>query len=84
MVVADRNRLPISVCAESPTPHEVTLAVPTLLQMVLPDAPEILVGDNAYDSDCLDTELRFYGIELIAPHRCNPTAFSQDSYFVQV
>jgi hypothetical protein len=37
--------------------------------MVIPDAPKNLVGDNAYDSDKLDSELRRYGIELIAPHR---------------
>jgi len=26
----------------------------TLLQMVIPDAPQNLIGDNAYDSDRLD------------------------------
>jgi hypothetical protein len=62
MAVADRNGLPVSVCAESATPHEVTLAVSTLLQMVVPDA---------YDSERLDAELKFYGIEVIAPHRRN-------------
>jgi len=39
--------------------------------MVVPDAPQNLVGDNAYDSDRLDAELKFYGIEVIAPHRRN-------------
>jgi hypothetical protein len=29
------------------------------------------MGDNACDSDTLDTELRVYGIEGIAPHRSN-------------
>jgi hypothetical protein len=53
MAVADRNGLPVSVCAESATPHEVTLAVPALLQIVVPDAPQNLFGDNAYDSDRL-------------------------------
>jgi len=71
MAVADRNGLPVSVCAESATPHEVTLALPTLLQMVVPEAPQNLIGDNAYDSDRLDAELRFCGIEVIAPHRRN-------------
>ena len=37
--------------------------------MVVPDAPQNLIGDNAYDSDHPDAELRFYGIEVIAPHR---------------
>ena len=41
MAVADRNGLPVSVCAESATPHEVTLAMSTLLQMVVPDAPRM-------------------------------------------
>jgi hypothetical protein len=47
----------------------VTLATSTLLQMVVPEAPQNLIGDNAYDSDRLDEELSFYGIQLIAPHR---------------
>ena len=40
------------------------------------DVPQNLIGDNAYDSDHLDTELKLYGIEVIAPHRRtrkNPT-----------
>ena len=69
MAGADRSGLPVSVCVESATPHEVTLATSTLLQLVVPDAPQNLTGDNAYDSDHLDEELRFYGIEVIAPHR---------------
>ncbi|RZU43724.1 hypothetical protein [Edaphobacter modestus] len=71
MAVADCNGLPVSVCIESATPHEVTLATSTLLQMVVPDPPQNLIGDNAYDSDRLDAELSFYGIQLIAPHRRN-------------
>lgn len=78
MAVADRNGLPVSVCAESATLHEVKLALPTLLRMVIPDAPQNLIGDNAYDSDRLDTELRLYGIELIAPHRQNRRNATQD------
>jgi hypothetical protein len=39
--------------------------------MVIPDAPQNLIGDNAYDSDQLDTQLKFYGIELVAPRRRN-------------
>ena len=47
MAVADRNGLPVSICVESATPHEVKLAVPTLVQMVIPEAPLNLIGDNA-------------------------------------
>ena len=71
MAVADRHGLPVSICIESATPHEVKLATSTLVQMVVPDAPEHLIGDNAYDSDNLDAQLRNYGIEVIAPHRSN-------------
>jgi transposase len=78
MAVADRNGLPVSVCTESPTPHELTRAISTLLLMIVPDAPQNLIGDNAYDSDRLDSELRSYGIELIAPHRRNRRNPTQD------
>ena len=78
MAVADRNGLPVSIFVESATPHEVKLAVPTLVQMVIPEAPRNLIGDNAYDSDKLDEELSRYGIELIAPHRSNRKNRTQD------
>ncbi len=71
MAVADCHGLPVGVAVESATPHEVKLAESTLLQMVIPEPPRNLVGDNAYDSDKLDTRLRSYGIELISPHRSN-------------
>lgn len=78
MAIADRNGLPVSVCVESATPHEVTLAMSTLLQMVVADAPQNLIGDNAYDSDRLDAQLSSYGIEVIAPHRRNRRTSTQD------
>lgn len=52
-------------------PSRSEVGVPTLVEMVIPEAPQNLIGDNAYDSDKLDEELRRYGIELIAPHRSN-------------
>jgi hypothetical protein len=64
MAVADRHGLPVAICVESATPHEVKLATNTLVQMVIPEAPQNLIGDNAYDSDKLNSELRRYGIEL--------------------
>ena len=78
MAMADGHGLPVAVCVESATPHEVTLAESTLVQMVVPEAPENLIGDNAYDSDKLDTKLRSYGIELISPHRRNRKNKTQD------
>ena len=58
MAVADRHGLPVAVSVESATPHEVKLATNTLVQMVVPDAPQNLIGDHAYDCDKLDGELR--------------------------
>jgi len=56
----------------------VKLATSTLAQMTIPEAPQNLIGDNAYDSDKLDTELRSSGIELISPHRSNRKNRTQD------
>lgn len=67
MAVADRHGLPVSVCVESATPHEVKLATSTLVQMIVSEAPQNLIGDNAYDSDKLDTELRRYRTNRPSP-----------------
>jgi transposase len=40
--------------------------------------PVRLIGDNAYESDRLDTELARRGVELIAPHRRTRTQRTQD------
>jgi len=40
--------------------------------------PSCLPAVFAYDSDKLDSELRRYGIELIAPHRMNRQNTTQD------
>ena len=71
MAVADSSGLPLSVYAESASPHEVTLVRGTLVQSFTAGRPEKLIGDKAYDSDPLDEELAAEGIELIAPHRAN-------------
>ena len=78
MAVTDRHGLPVAVAVESATPHEVKLAESTLVQMVIQEAPQNLIGDNAYDSDELDARLRSYGIELISPHRSNRKNRTQD------
>ena len=78
MAVADSHGLPVGLCIESASPHEVKLVDSTLVEMAIPEAPQNLVGDNAYDSDKLDAELRQYGIEVIAPHRSNRKNRTQD------
>ena len=78
MAVADRAGLPVAVCAESATPHEVTLVQQTLSEAFVAEPIERLIGDNAYDSDRLDHDLAETGVEMIAPHRCNRKIHTQD------
>ncbi len=70
MALADASGVPISVCAASASPHEVTLVEEVLAASFVRERPErFLIGDRAYDSDPLDAALREEGIEMIAPHR---------------
>ncbi len=71
MAVADRNGLPIAIGIASGQRNEVTLVHETLRQRFLKQLPQRLIGDRAYDSNGLDTELAALGVEMIAPH--NPT-----------
>jgi hypothetical protein len=44
MAAAGRHGLPVSVCVESATPHEVKLATSTLVQMMVSEAPQNLIA----------------------------------------
>jgi transposase len=78
MAVADSAGLPIAICAESATPHEVTLVQQTLAAVFVAEPIQRLIGDAAYDSDKLDRELAETGVEMIAPHRGNRKNLTQD------
>ena len=70
MAIADRSGLPVSIGIASASPHEVTLMDETIDRGFLEHAPDLPIGDRAYDSDGLDERLREErGIELIAPPR---------------
>ena len=72
MAIADRHGLPIAIGIASASPHEITLVEETIDNGFLEHAPNLLIGDQAYDSDPLDQRLREErGIELISPHRSN-------------
>ncbi len=71
VALADASGLPLSVCAASASPHEVTLVGETIDARFVSEKPERLIGDRAYDSDPLDETLAGRGIEMIAPHRRN-------------
>ena len=51
----------------------------TLDERFVPEVPERLIGDKAYDSDRLDqTLMENYGTELIAPNKINRRIPTQD------
>jgi transposase len=57
----------------------VKLVEPTLQERFVPELPERLIGDKAYDSDRLDERLQqHYGAELIAPNKINRRVPTQD------
>ncbi len=78
MAIADRAGLPVAITIASASPHEVTLVEATLNASFLPDNPQRLIGDAAYDSDPLDRALAACEIELIASHRGNRINLTQD------
>jgi len=71
MAISDGHGLPLAVHVASASPHETKLVEPTIERCFLPETPERLIGDRAYDSDPLDTQIRErFGVELVAPHNC--------------
>ena len=79
MGIADGHGLPLALRTESASPAEVKLVKATLEERIVPDVPERLIGDKAYDSDPLDEQLlQEYGTELIAPNKQNRVVPTQD------
>jgi len=78
MAVADRHGLPLAVDVASASPAEVRLVIPTLEARFIPELPERLIGDKAYDSDPLAAKLAEGDVELIAPNRSNRKVKTQD------
>ena len=78
MAVVDRHGLPVAVDVASASPAEVKLVTSTLDVRFVPEVPQRLIGDKAYDSDGLAEELAALGIELIAPHRKSRKHATQD------
>ena len=70
MAIADGHGVPIALRTESASPAEVKLVEQTLEERIVPEVPERLIGDKAYDSDKLDKSLmQNFGTEMIAPNR---------------
>ena len=79
MGIADGHGLPLALRTESASPSEVTLVEKTMDERIVPDVPERLIGDKAYDSDRLDERLmQNYACELIAPNKVNRRTPTQD------
>lgn len=72
MAIVGRHGLPVAVRIASAASHETQLVADTLEQRFLPETPERMIGDRAYDSEPLDELLLHqFGTELIAPHKTN-------------
>jgi transposase len=79
MGIAEGHGLPLALRTESASPAEVKLVEKTMEDRIVPDVPERLIGDKAYDSDRLDQKLmEHYGTELIAPNKINRRTPTQD------
>lgn len=74
MIMVDAQGLPMAACTTSAAPHESQLVQRLFEFMITKEGPQRLIGDKAYDSDKLDTELKDIGVEMIAPHRSNRLA----------
>lgn len=69
MAISDGHGLPLAVHVASASPHETRLVASTIERRFLVETPERLIGDRAYDSDPLDTQIRErFGVRLVAPH----------------
>ena len=78
MAVADGHGLPLAVDVARASPAEVRLVISTLEARFIPELPERLIGDKAYDSDPLAAQLAEGDVELIAPNRSNRRLKTQD------
>ena len=78
MAVADGHSLPLAVDVASASPAEVRLVISTLEARFIPELPERLIGDKAYDSDPLAAQLAEGDVALIAPNRSNRKVKTQD------
>lgn len=69
MAISDGHGLPLAVHVASASPHETKLVEATLERRFLAETPARVIGDRAYDSDPLDTQIcQRFGVQLIAPH----------------
>ena len=71
MAIADASGLPVAIWAGAANTHEVKLVETTIDAKHVDTRPEILIGDQAYDSDPLDNKLKKRKIKLVAPHKRN-------------
>ena len=71
MAITDASGIPIALWAGSANTHEIKLVEDTIACKHVNKNPELLIGDQAYDSDPLDKKLSKRRIKLIAPHKKN-------------
>jgi hypothetical protein len=83
LVIVDRAALPLSVSTHADSHHDVTLVQLSFDFYMLDAMHEHVIGGNAYDSETLHHELRYQGVDMIAPHRTNRKQKTQDGRNLQ-
>ena len=72
MAITDGQGLPLALHLESASPAEVSLLEATLHRRFVPELPQRLIADRAYDSDPLRDRLADqHNLILLSPHRRN-------------
>jgi hypothetical protein len=80
LAIVDRHGQPLSVSTHAANHHEVTLVQLSFDFYMIEAKPEKLIGDEGYDGDALDAQVKKQGVELIAPHRSNRKMKTQDGH----
>lgn len=70
-ICVDSKGVPFAAGIDAANVGEPQLVQQTMEWFEETATPERLIGDKAYDSDCLDIMLEDIGIDMIAPHRSN-------------
>jgi hypothetical protein len=71
MAIAAASGLPVSIWNGPANTHEIKLVEKSIDAKHVSTRPEILIGDQAYNSDPLDKKLCKRNIKLVATHKHN-------------
>ena len=76
--IISRDNKILHLSLESATPHESQFVLPIIEKMHKKLKPKILIGDKAYDSFPIQSQLQNFQVKLIAPNKINRVNNRQD------